>query len=57
MSWRGWWGLAPPPTPGWCPGPGQLAGREAGFLNEGAATQSRGLGAVGSRGEETAKQD
>lgn len=45
------------PPPGWCPGLGKLAGGEASFLNEGAATQSRGLGAVGRRGEETAKQD
>ena len=56
-SWRGFGGLVPLPTPGWCPGLGELAGREASFLNEGAATQSRGLGAVGRRGEETAKQN
>lgn len=33
-------GLTSPPTPGWCHGPGQLVGREAIFLNEGAAPRA-----------------
>lgn len=49
---RGGWGaagLTPAPTPGRCSGPGELVGREAGFLNEGA-------GALGRSREEMATQ-
>lgn len=48
-SWQRLSGFILLPTLGWCPGPGELASQEPGFLREEAATRSRGPGA--SRGE------